>query len=86
MRLSFGFGAGTQEVEVPDQNLLGVLKANQSEKTALSGAQEVERALEHPIGTGRIEEVFSPGEKVAVITSDITRPCPSWAASRSPTP
>ena len=78
MRLSFGFGAGTQEVEVPDQNLLGVLKANQSEKTALSGAQEVERALEHPIGTGRIEEVFSPGEKVAVITSDITRPCPSW--------
>ena len=31
MKLSFGFGNGTQEVEVPDKNLMAVLMANEME-------------------------------------------------------
>ena len=61
MKLSFGFGAGTQEAEVPEKNLLSVLHAN-------------EVAL-HLTGEG---EVVRPGEKIAVITSDITRPMPTY--------
>lgn len=77
MKLSFGFGTGSQEVEVPDKNLMGVLHANQVE-AALTGSAEVARALKAPIGAPPIGQVVHPGEKIAIITSDITRPCPSW--------
>lgn len=77
MKLRFGFGAGTQEAEVPEQNLLGVLHANEVE-TALTGGAEVRRALEAPIGTPRLRELAHPGEKIAIVTSDITRPMPTY--------
>lgn len=62
---------------MPDQNLMGELHANQVE-VDLTGSAEVARALHAPIGAPRIGEVIRPGEKIAIITSDITRPCPSW--------
>ena len=77
MKLSFGFGAGTQEVEVPEKNLLGVLHANEVE-LGLTGADEVRRALAEPIGTPRLREIVRPGEKIAIVTSDITRPMPTY--------
>ncbi len=39
---------------------------------------DVERALAEPIGAPKLEEVVKPGEKIAIVTSDITRPCPTW--------
>lgn len=77
MKLSFGFGAGTQEVEVPEKNLLGVLHANEVEP-GLTGEAEVRRALAEPIGSPQLGEIVRPGEKIAVVTSDITRPMPTW--------
>ena len=77
MKLEFGFGSGVQTVEVPERNLLGVLTANEVPK-GLTNEAEVLRALEHPIGTPRLKEIVHPGEKIAVVTSDITRPCPTW--------
>ena len=76
MKLSFGFGAGTQEVEVPEKNLLGVLHANEA-ALGLTGEAEVRRALEEPIGSPRLGEIVRPGEKIAIVTSDITRPMPT---------
>ena len=77
MKLSFGFGAGTQEAEVPEKNLLGVLHANEV-KLDLTGEAEVRRALEEPIGSPRLREIVKPSEKIAVVTSDITRPMPTY--------
>lgn len=77
MHLSFGFGTSTQEVEVPEQNLMGVLHANEV-PTGLVGEAEVRRALENPIGTPRLQEIVKPGEKIAIVTSDITRPMPTY--------
>ena len=77
MKLSFGFGAGTQEAEVPEKNLLGVLHANEA-APGLTGEAEVRRALAEPIGSPRLGEIVKPGEKVAVVTSDITRPMPTY--------
>ena len=77
MRLSFGFGTGIQEAEVPEKNLLGVLHANEV-KLDLTGEAEVRRALEEPIGSPRLREIVKPGEKIAVVTSDITRPMPTY--------
>lgn len=77
MKLEFGFGAGVQAVEVPEKNLLGILTANPI-PSGLSGTEEVLRALEQPIGAPFVEQVIKPGEKIAIVTSDITRPCPTW--------
>lgn len=77
MKLSFGFGAGVQEAEVPEKNLMGVLHANEVE-LALTGEAEVRRALSEPIGSPRLGEIVRPGEKIAIVTSDITRPMPTY--------
>lgn len=77
MLLRFGFGAGTQEVRAPDKNLMGVLHANEVE-LGLTGEAEVRRALAAPIGSPRLGEIVHPGEKIAIVTSDITRPMPTY--------
>ncbi len=77
MKLSFGFGTSTQEVEVPEKNLMGVLRANEV-KTGLVGEEEVRRALAEPIGSPRLRDIVKPGEKIAIVTSDLTRPMPTW--------
>lgn len=77
MVLEFGFGTSTQVVEVPEKNLMGVLHAN-SVETDLTGEAEVRRALGNPIGSPRLREIVKPGEKIAVVTSDITRPMPTY--------
>ena len=41
------------------------------------GGTIVSRALREPIGSLPLHEVVSPGQRVVVITSDNTRPCPS---------
>ena len=77
MKLRFGFGTGFQEVEVPEQNLIGELHANEV-PTGLTGEAEVVRALENPIGSPRLRDIVHPGETVAIISSDITRPMPTY--------
>ena len=77
MKLEFGFGSGTQSVEVRDDRLLGVLHANRL-TPGLTGEDAVRAALDAPIGAPAIEQVVHPGEKIAIVTSDITRPCPTW--------
>lgn len=76
MQLEVGFAKGGMRFEVEEDCLLGVLKPN-AVKTELTGADEVRRAINHPLGTGRLSELVKPGEKVVIVTSDITRPMPS---------
>ncbi len=77
MKLEFGFGSGVQTVDVPDANYVGSLQANPV-PGGPGGEEAVRRALDAPIGAPRLEEVVHAGETVAIVTSDITRPCPSW--------
>lgn len=76
MKLELGFGQGTQPLEVLDQNVMGVLEPNPV-PTGLTGTAEVARALAEPIGAPLLRQVVRPGETVAIVTSDITRPCPT---------
>ena len=39
---------------------------------------EIERALDAPRGSPRLESLARPGMKTVVMVSDATRPCPSW--------
>lgn len=77
MKLEFGYGTGSQIVEVPEKNILGILTSNEMAHER-RGADAVRYALEHPIGAKRLRETAKPGQKVAIVTSDISRPLPSY--------
>ena len=77
MKLSFKIGERTQTVNVPEKNLMGVLEPNEV-RVDLTGEAAVRRALAEPIGTPRLRDIVHPGEKIAIVTSDITRPMPTW--------
>lgn len=76
MHFKYGFGKGFKEFDINDENIMAELNQN-TVKTELTGRDEIVRALENPIGTQRLFTIVKPGEKVAIITSDITRPMPS---------
>ena len=76
MKLEFGMGSGVQTVELPEKNLMGVLRANAAPAIA-SEEEEVRRALREPVGSPRLREILHPGQTVAIITSDLTRPMPT---------
>ena len=76
MELSFKIGNGTQTVQVAQENLLGILRANEV-AVSLTGEKAVHAALLAPIGTPRLRDMVSPGERIAIVTSDITRPMPT---------
>ena len=77
MKIDLGFGSGVQSVTLPDENILAVLEANPVEYK-LTGTDEVRRALREPIGAAPLRETVHAGETVAIVTSDITRPCPTY--------
>ena len=58
---------------IPDQNVLGNILPNTA-PAAVSEAEEVARTLSVPFGTPRLSEIVRSGEKIVIITSDITRP------------
>ena len=76
MEFQLGFGACTQRLIVPDEHLICVLQPRCIAHESI-GTEEVARALLHPIGTPRLRDIVHPGEKIAIVTSDITRPLPS---------
>lgn len=77
MELEFGMGTGVQTITVPEANVIDVLHASVVEHD-LEGEAEVRRALDNPIGAPKLQEVVHPGETIAIITSDITRPLPTY--------
>ena len=77
MKLEFGFGNGIQTVDIPQENLMDILRANEVTPPE-SEEMEIRRALAEPIGTPRLSQIVKPGKKIAIITSDITRPMPTY--------
>jgi nickel-dependent lactate racemase len=74
--LELGFGHSTLSVQVPIPNLVGAFRPQESvevsdEDTLLRGA------LARPIASSRLRDLARPGQQVVIVTSDLTRPCPS---------
>jgi nickel-dependent lactate racemase len=70
------YGHGHLDVLVPDANISAVLEP----RSHLAQEKEIaviRRALAQPIGSPALKELVHPGQRVAIITSDLTRPCPS---------
>lgn len=77
MKLELGIGSRLQQVEIPDHCVQQVLLPNDV-KRELTGEDEVRRALANPVGTPALKEIVKAGETVAIVTSDITRPMPTY--------
>lgn len=77
MKIKLGYGTGFQSAEVPEKNILKLLEPNEITCKG-SPASIVRDALANPIGTPALRDIVKPGEKVVIITSDITRPMPTW--------
>lgn len=73
---TIGYGHDTRSFWLDDSRLLLEMKAGEPEGE-INQVGEVVRALREPIGKPALSELFYPGETVCIITSDITRPCPS---------
>ncbi len=69
------YGKKSLAAEIPAKNYAGTLVPN-SVSHERTGAEEINYALDNPIGTARLEDIVKPGESVVIVTSDITRPFP----------
>lgn len=77
MHVQIPFGKSALELDIPDRNYLQTLLPNPVSEQP-GGDAEVLRALENPIGSKCLRELVKPGQKVVIVTSDITRPMPSY--------
>ncbi|HDK25964.1 MAG TPA: nickel-dependent lactate racemase, partial [Candidatus Atribacteria bacterium] len=77
MEISINYGNTLKTLEILDKNYLGIL--NPKEVAAVDDPiAEVKRALASPIGSKKIKELVSTKNKIAILVSDISRPCPSY--------
>ncbi|MGI6485209.1 MAG: nickel-dependent lactate racemase [Thermoanaerobacterales bacterium] len=66
------------EAKVPKKNLIAILKSELNEyHNDLSEQEIVEKALDKPIGSKKLEEMVVGKQNMVIITSDHTRPVPS---------
>ncbi len=76
MQFDLKFGKTTQTVTCADERVMGVLLPKPLEDMPNADA-EIRRALRNPIGSPELRSLVQKGDTVAIVTSDITRPCPS---------
>lgn len=76
MIVELGIDDRIQTVTIDDHRLIGIAEQNDFQ-VSNTGTEAVAQALLHPIGSPHLGSLVKPGEKIALITSDITRPCPS---------
>jgi len=74
LRLPFGYSKIS--VQVPTHSLLGVFTPREN-VGAFDETTILREALAHPIGTPCLRDLAQPRQEVVIVTSDLTRPCPS---------
>jgi nickel-dependent lactate racemase len=77
MRISLKYGRGAIEADLDDGRFGGRLTPAAPPAAPRPAGELIAEALESPVGSRRLSEILKPGERVAIVTSDITRPCPS---------
>ena len=70
---SFRYGDGYMDFSYPDEDIVQVIEPAAVEIPDTAEREKVEYALDHPIGTGRLEEIISPDDTVCLLVPDTTR-------------
>jgi len=76
MKVSLNYGYDSTTLDIPDKNYTGTLNPKDTREIE-DPINEVRRALANPIGNEKLKELASPQDKVIILVSDISRPCPS---------
>ena len=76
MRYEMKYGTEIKSVEIPEENVLQVILPSDVPSNT-DQKRIVREALDHPVGTGKMEDIFGAKDTVTIVTSDITRPLPS---------
>ena len=74
--VSLPFGRGEETVAIDSERLLGVVLPRDGGEVG-DGDALVRQALARPVGSPPLRQLVRSGQRVAVATSDLTRPCPS---------
>jgi len=75
-RVKLAYGRTFFEVDIPDNYFMGVYEP----LTVVDVKDEhtlLQNALAHPVGSPPLRELAQAGGQVVIITSDLSRPCPS---------
>jgi nickel-dependent lactate racemase len=70
------YGHDTLSTRVPAASLQAIAAPVQGEET-VDEARLLREALARPSGTPQLRDLARPSQKVVIVTSDLTRPCPS---------
>ena len=73
---SIAYGKSSKIFDLDENRIIGVLIPNDV-KVDIVGEEEVKRAILNPIGSKRLKDKVKSGDKIVIITSDLTRPMPS---------
>ena len=75
--LKLPYGDGYLPVAVPTERLLGVVLPKAAANGDRAEQDVVRQALARPLGTPALRTLVRPGQQVAIVVSDGTRPCPT---------
>jgi nickel-dependent lactate racemase len=73
MQVSLKYGKQTLKLQIPREHLLETLKP----KPSVRRGQNIPEALAKPIGTDPLTRLVDREDRVVVVVSDVTRPCPT---------
>jgi nickel-dependent lactate racemase len=75
MKVKLPYGFEKIEVEIPEENLIGIVEPK--EVPSLSDVElKIKEALKSPIDSPRLSSLVKAGYTVTIIATDISRPCP----------
>ena len=74
--LDLPYGSTSLTTTVPEERILGVVVPQDAAEPCDEDGV-IRRALANPIGSRPLRDTVRPGQKVVIVTSDLTRPCPA---------
>ncbi|MDR2180700.1 MAG: nickel-dependent lactate racemase [Synergistaceae bacterium] len=69
---SLKFGKGSVDIDIPEENLLGVLRSREV-PSAATEEEAIRKALANPIESPPVSEKVKAGDKVCIVVCDLTR-------------
>ena len=76
MKINIPYGKSDIFLDVPEQNLVGVLRRKKELEAAADPNTEIKRALANPVGTPKLSELASGKKSAVVVIVDRSRPVP----------
>ncbi|KJS87306.1 MAG: hypothetical protein JM58_04470 [Peptococcaceae bacterium BICA1-8] len=76
MQINIPYGKSEISLDVPKQNLVGVLRRKKELEAAADTNAEIKRALDNPIGTLKLSELAAGKKSAVIVIVDRSRPVP----------